>query len=154
MSSMLIDLSKAAEEAPISLGDQVMCWEMIENLACDLTSRMRIVFSTTDTPLGCQDGTKLGSIGVYCRFPQNERGLIGFSVLEIEFSRYAKLFTLRSPVTGWALFSSEEIDNIIDVIGRAGFSFVCESKLTCDYKGADPAFLGKTWMERFFASAV
>lgn len=152
--SMLIDLSKAAEGAPISRGDQVLCWEKIENLAGDLSSRMRIAFSTTDTPVGCQDGTKFGSIGVYCRFPQNERGLVGFSVLEVEFSRYAKLFTLRSPVTGWVLFSSEEIDNIIDVTGRAGFSFVCESELACEYKGVDPAFVGKTWRERFFASAI
>ncbi|RYZ89334.1 MAG: hypothetical protein EOP06_09475 [Proteobacteria bacterium] len=150
----MIDLSKAAEEAPISQGEQALCWKKIENLAGDLTSRMRIVFSTTETPVGCQDGTKFGSIGVYCRFPKNERGLIGFSVLEVEFSRYAKLFTLRSPVTGWALFSSDEIENIIGVIGRAGFIFVCESELDCEYKGADSAFLGKTWRERFFASAV
>lgn len=152
--SMVIDLSKLADEAPLSRGEQVSCWEKIEHLVGELTSKMCIAFSTTDNPVGCQDGTKLGSIGVYCRFPKNDRGLIGFSVFEVEFSRYAKLFTIRSSLTEWSLFSSEELGSIIEIIVRAGFVFVSESELECEYEGNDPAFVGKTMRRCLFTTAI
>lgn len=151
---MMVDRLKVAEEDLISQADQAFCWEKIENLAGELTAKMRVTFSITDTPVGCQDGTKLGSIGIYCRFPKNERGLVGFSVFEVEFSRYANLFTLRSPLGGWVLFSNEELDTLTAAISSAGFSFVGESELSCAYAGSNPAFVRKTWRERFFATAV
>ena len=148
-----VDLFAIEKEGPMSSFQQTACWSDIINLSTEISNIVKITFSITDTPEGCQDGTKLGSIGVYCRFPDNNRGLVGFSIFEVEFSRFHRFFTMRSPSLNWHIFSKIETDSIREILNNHGFIFLEEGSLSQKYDGIHPAFASGTWRDRFFSTA-
>lgn len=136
--------------------ERLQKWERVLQLVEILSERYKIRFSVLDDPWGCQDGLRLGMIGIYCAFPENKRGYQGLSLFTICFSRVAGLFSISSSLKNpGMLFSDSDLDEIRALLEHEGFRFIGEELLSGAYTGSWGEEYGfSTWDDRFFALAL